>query len=263
MNLAQIASAVLRRWYVAVLVLALTAYGAAAAWQSARPIYTSSTTMTVVPSSSFMQARADTGTGESSLGNPFGFTAAPTLTALLSDAINYGAVDLPPEAAGASLSVAADNQSRGSAFFTVNAVGRSPEAVIAALTALDTQAPAALVAIQQGAGAPSDQVFTALRTRGIPYPAEDFPDRQRAALGIVLVGLLATALLCVAVDSLVARRRDRLATAGATEEGEDELEPSARVRTSRRWRSSKREELTDDSRSERADDFAEDAPSRR
>ncbi|MXG89958.1 Wzz/FepE/Etk N-terminal domain-containing protein [Nocardioides flavescens] len=223
MDVSSVLSAMLRRWYVALVVLVITGIAAVQLWGTAAPQYTASTTLTVVPSQSLVQVRADLGAGESSLGNPFGVQATTVLAALLSESINSGQVVLPASAAGTQVAVVRSDLGVES-FFNVVAVGRTPQGANDALQAVTDQSVSILAAIQTSAGAPTDQLYTSLRTRPDGGVGVSYPDRSRMVLGVVLAGLLAAALLSVAVDA-AARGTGRLRRRSG----------DANTRSSRRW----------------------------
>lgn len=213
MNISTVFGALARRWYVTLLLLAGTGYLAAQLWEAAEPVYSSTTVVSVVQSPTYLQAQ-QSDDPLVTVGNPYG-QATTTLAGLLADSIAHGNVELTDAAEGAVLAVQVNNQ-RAESFFTVSATAREPEAALAALTALRDQAPVVLADIQQRAGAPADQLITALLSRPATEPQEQYPDRTRVVLGVVLVGLLATALVAVAIDGLV-RRGSRRRTASRTE----------------------------------------------
>ncbi|MCZ2817354.1 hypothetical protein O2W16_14645 [Modestobacter sp. VKM Ac-2984] len=202
------AAAVLRRWYVFLLVAGLAAVVAVGSYRDARPVYTSTTVMTVLPSQDLVRVRGEVNAGESSLGNPFGISANTVLAALLADQINTGGIVLPPEAGDATLAVSASGQDLRQ-FFTVQAVASTSAGAIAALTAAAEQSPQVLAAIQVAAGSPTDQLYTAQQTRLPTAPLAEYPDRSRLVLGTMLAGLLLATLLSVVVDSVVLARRRR------------------------------------------------------
>jgi hypothetical protein len=209
LDISSVTAAVARRWYVFLLVLALAGYVAVGAWQDAKPTYTSTTVLTILPSSDLVRVRAESNAGESSLGNPFGIGANAILASLLADQVNTGGIILPPEAGDAAVAVQAEGQDLRS-FFTVQAVASTSDGAIAALIAVADQSPQVLAEMQLAAGAPGDQLYTALQTRGVTAPFADYPDRARLALGTALAGLLLATLLAVVVDSvLLARGRRR------------------------------------------------------
>jgi hypothetical protein len=208
LDISSVAAAVLRRWYVFLLVVGLAAWLAVGSYKDARPVYTSTTVMTVLPSPDLVRVRAESNAGESSLGNPFGVGANTVLAALLADQVNTGGIVLPPEAADASLAVTAASQDLRQ-FFTVQSVAGSSEGAISALTAMVVQSPEVLAQIQIAAGSPSDQLYTAQQTRLPTAPSAAYPDRSRLALGTALAGVLLATLLAVVIDSVVLARRRR------------------------------------------------------
>jgi hypothetical protein len=230
LDISSVAAAVLRRWYVFLLVVGLAAFLAVGSYRDARPLYTSTTVLTVLPSPDLVRVRGQLNAGESSLGNPFGVGANQVLAALLADQVNTGGIVLPPEAGDAYLAVRASSQDLRQ-FFTVEAVSSSSDGAIAALTAAATQSPQVLAEIQIAAGSPSDQLYTAQQTRLATAPSVSYPDRSRLALGTALAGVLLATLLAVVIDALVlARRRRRAGTVvgsrvDVSEGADDAVEP--------------------------------------
>ncbi|MCZ2842387.1 hypothetical protein O2W19_11220 [Modestobacter sp. VKM Ac-2980] len=208
MDISAVLRAVVRRWYVSLVVLALTAVAATGLWKAAEPSYTASTTLVVLPSPTLLAERAAADSGESSLGNPFGTQATTVLASLLADQINTGGIALAGDAAEATLAVQA-NDVRPEPYFTVVATGDSPEGTTAALVAAIEQGPVILAEMQRSAGAPANQIYTAVQTRQQTPVVIDYPDRLRMVLGVVLAGILSAALLSVLVDSLIEARRAR------------------------------------------------------
>ncbi len=206
MNISSVLGALARRWYVAVVVLGVTGFLAAQLWQQAEPVYSSTTVVSVVRSPAYLQAQQSEDPLVT-MGNPYG-DATTTLAGLLADSIAHGNIDLSDDAPGASFTVQTNNQ-RAESFFTVGASAPDREGALAALLVLQDEAPALLADIPERAGAPADQLMTAILTRPATAPQQEFPDRSRLVLGTVLAGMLATALLCVAVDGAVAASRRR------------------------------------------------------
>ncbi|MDT0166890.1 hypothetical protein Q9R32_15150 [Actinotalea sp. AC32] len=216
MNISSVVGALVRRWYVTLVLLAATGYLAAQLWESAEPVYSSTTVVSVVQSPAYMETQQSEDPLVLSR-NPYG-QSTTTLSALLADSIAHGNVELTGDAEGAVLTVQVNNQ-RAESFFTVSATARDAESALAALRVLQEQAPVVLADIQQRAGAPADQLITSILSRPATTPVEEYPDRMRVVLGVVLVGLLVTALLATAVDGAVrGGRRRRAATRAARAE---------------------------------------------
>ncbi|QTE29657.1 hypothetical protein [Pengzhenrongella sicca] len=205
-------AAVARRWYVAVLILGVTAYGTVQLWSEAVPEFTSSSVLSVVATPSYLAVQQSEDPAVI-VTNPYG-AGTTTLASLLADSVANGNVVLAPD--GDAVVTVETSVLRAESFFTVEATAPTADAALAAMLAVEAQAPTILAEIQQRAGAPADQLSTAILSRAPGAPAEAYPDRSRVAIGAALAGLLVTALLCVLIDGAVRRvRRGRRSGAPA------------------------------------------------
>jgi hypothetical protein len=204
MNFSSVLSAVLHRWYVALLILTVTAYGASRLWTSVAPEYSTSSVVSVVATQSYLEAQQSQ-SPTVVIGNPYKDSAS-TLASLLADSLVNGNVALPIGAERARVDIAS-NPARSDSFFTVQATGPSAEAALSAILAVEEQAPALLADIQQRAGAPADQLFTTILARPATDPVAAHPGRARLVVGIALVGVLVAALACVFIDGLMHQRQ--------------------------------------------------------
>ena len=208
MNIVSVLAAVARRWYVAVVILGLTAYGTIQLWDRSVPEYTSSSVVSVVATGTYLQAQQSQDPTVISA-NPYGNGAA-TVASLLADRIANGNVTLPADARGAALTVV-PSLLRAESFFTVTSTAPTPEAALGAIQAVEQQAPALLADFQQRAGTPADQLYSAILSRPPSTPDGSYPSRSRVVVGAALAGTLVTVLLCVLLDSIAARVRSRRA----------------------------------------------------
>ena len=208
MNISSVFIAVFRRWYISGIVLLAFAYLSTQLWEQAEPEYSSSTVLSVVPTQEYLLVQQSrTRDNLVTVTNPYGSGAA-TLASLLADGISHDAIVKTPGAAEAEYQVTT-NPTRAESFFTVTVSAPTSAGVTEALTALEAQAPAVLADLQLRAGAPANQLFTAIPARVPAPPVVGYPDRVRIVLGTVLAGLLATALISVAADSAMLAARSR------------------------------------------------------
>ncbi|CCH85914.1 exported protein of unknown function [Modestobacter italicus] len=212
MTFTDVLRACARRWYVLVLVLALTAFGAVQAHRAARPSYTVTATLVVLPSPSLVQARLPTSGSGGLTTNPFNAqTGGSTLAAVLADALNTAVVRDQVLAGGRGTASAGwDNQA--AQLVELSTVSSSAEDATELMTRLVAGAETEVARVQLDAGAPADQLFTTAVGSPADYPLRSYPDRLRSVVGLALVGLLAAMLAAVLLDRLVlagARARSR------------------------------------------------------
>jgi hypothetical protein len=199
-----IMTALVRRWYITVIVLAATGLVATNLWNAAEEEFVSSTTVSVVASPEYL---AKVGLEEAPNLNPYAGNAA-TLAALLADSLANGALALP-NADTAVVEITEGNPARLETFFTVTITSSTSVSTRRAVDAVATQAPAVLADIQLRAGAPADQAFTAILARPGSGPESHHPDRARLIAGTSLAGLVLAALAASAFDGAATRRTRR------------------------------------------------------
>ena len=232
MTFTDVLRACARRWYVMLLVLAVTAVGVVQAHRSAQPTYTVTATLVVVPSPALVQARLPTsGTGGLTT-NPFNAqTGGSTLAAVLADALNTAVVK-DRVLAGASGSATARWDNQAAQLVELSTVSRTAEGATGLMAALVDGASAEVERVQLDAGAPADQLFTTAVGSPADYPLRAYPDRLRQVVGLALLGVFAAVLAAVLLDRLVlagararSRRRKRQAARDRAAAAATEWEP--------------------------------------
>jgi hypothetical protein len=214
-----------RRWYVLVLVLTLAGFAAVQAHRDARPQFTVTASVVVLPAPSLVQARLPTSGSGGLTTNPFNAqTGGQTLAAVLADAMNTATVQDEVLAGGTGAAAAVwDEQS--AQLVTLTTVAGTAEDAADLMTRLVAGTATVVQRVQLDAGAPADQLFTTVVGSPADYPLRDYPDRLRTVVGLALVGVLAAVLAAVLLDRLVLagarvrtrRRRRRAAAAAAVE----------------------------------------------
>lgn len=221
MDLFGIVGTTLRRWYVFLPIMLVATFFAVQSYQAVEPRYSGSVSVVVLPSlppgMTEEEAAAAAAADESDAPNPYGGSGGTRFAAaVLSRNINGAAfanrLDLPDDA-NISFSASASQQQPMIRF---DAEASNPEAVVAALDAISTEANVVLNEFQAEAGAPQ-----ATRYRVAPaVPVGDIedvtPSRMRNAGAILVMGLVAGAIAATVVDSVIARRRREAAAQTAT-----------------------------------------------
>ncbi|WP_369140389.1 hypothetical protein [Modestobacter versicolor] len=212
MTFTDVLRACARRWYVLLIVFALTAVGAVQAHRAAEPSYTVTATLVVVPSPSLVQARLPTSGSGGLTTNPFNAqTGGSTLAAVLADALNTAVVQDQVLAGGSGAASAGwDNQA--AQLVELSTVSSTAEGASDLMTRLVAGAEVEVGRVQLDAGAPEDQLFTTAVGSPADYPLRSYPDRLRSVVGLALVGVLVALLAAVLLDRLVlagARARAR------------------------------------------------------
>lgn len=232
MDLFGIVGTTLRRWYVFLPIMLVATLFAVQSYQAVEPRYSGSVSVVVLPSlppgMTEEEAEAAAAAAESDAPNPYGGSGGTRFAAaVLSRNINGAAfanrLDLPDDA-NISFSASASQQQPMIRF---DAEASNPEAVVAALDAISTEANVVLNEFQAEAGAPQ-----ATRYRVAPaVPVGDIedvtPSRMRNAGAILVMGLVAGAVAATVVDSAIARRRREAAARTAEGQGVEKAAESS------------------------------------
>lgn len=208
MDLFTIVGASLRRWYVALPVLVLALVGAGFAYRSVAPVYTSSVSVAVLPSTPTPTAPGEeqTPAGE----NPYsGSGGARFAAAVLARNINTGTYRDSVGLGGRDDVTFSAEASSQQPMIRIDATGPSPESVLDTLNRVAGQADVVLNQFQLSAGASEATLYRL----AIAVPADTVsditPSRWRNAGALVAAGLVVAAALATALDVALRRRPER------------------------------------------------------
>lgn len=208
MDLTEVVAGCLRRWWVLLLVVPLFVLLALQLGGDARPTWSATASLVVVPSPSLAVAR-DPAAGDLSPGdtNPFG--SAATLALLVSRTASTGAA-LPGLPAGATATASWDGLRPS--FVLLEATAATPADADRALQLVRAAAGAALTDLQAQPGVTADALFDLVPGAGPDAPGRTSPDRARLTVLVVAAGGLAAATTAVALDTALRRRRTTTTT---------------------------------------------------
>lgn len=203
-------TACVRRWWVFVPVIALTAWLCAQQYQDAQPQFTSNAVVVVAPSDSLVYVRgsqSDTGLVVTS---PFnGANGDRVLAGLLARALNTAGVREKVLPSGGALLQATRILEEDNNVVILSVVANSQKTADASVKAAVTEANGVLASIQRSAGVKDGQYFDAVDGGPIDPPLVSYPDRVRGVVGFGLAGLLLAVVLAVVADGLLMVRRRR------------------------------------------------------
>jgi hypothetical protein len=201
-DLTEVVAGCLRRWWV-LLVVPLFALLALQLGADARPTWSATASLVVVPSPSLALARdpaaGDAATGDS---NPFG--SAATLALLVSRTASTGSAleGLPP---GATATASWDGLRPS--FVLLESTAADAADADRALQLVRAAADAALADLQAQPGVGADALFTLVPGAGPDEPGRTSPDRTRLTVLVTAAGGLAAVTVAVALDTALRRRR--------------------------------------------------------
>lgn len=204
MDLFTIVGACVRRWYVTLPLVLVTAVLAAGAYQAVPPVYTSSVSIVVLP--------ANTPEVEESAApipdNPYSGSGGPRFAAsVLARNIN---TDGYRERIGLDVSddVAFEaSASNDQPMIRIDATAPTPELVLETLTAVTGQAGVVLAEFQTTAGAPEVKQYRIAAAVPADRVEDVTPSRLRSAGAIAVLGMGLAAALATALDALLRRRK--------------------------------------------------------
>ena len=212
MDLLGVMRACLRRWYVFLPIVLLTAWLARDQYQQAQPQYTATASVVIAPSTELVYNRGrqtDTGLVVTT---PFNGSEGPrVLAGLLARALNTATVRQQLLPAGGAALTATRNVQEDSTVVNLQVVAADARTDAAALEAVRAGADDVLARIQYDAGAPEGQLYSAVSGGPVDPPLVAYPDRVRGVVAIALAGVLFAVVLSVVAQSLLSgrRRRDR------------------------------------------------------
>lgn len=210
MDLLGVLRACVRRWYVFLPIVVLTAWLGRDQYRQAQPEYTSAATVVIAPSTELLYNRGrQTETGIV-ITSPFNGGEGPrVLAGLLARALNTSTVRDQLLPAGGAAVTAARNVEEDPTLVTIQVVAATAEAETTALEAVRQGADGVLAQIQYDAGTPEGQLYVAVSGGPVDPPLVAYPDRVRGVVAIGLAGLLLAVVLSVVAQSLMADRRRR------------------------------------------------------
>lgn len=212
MDLLGVLRACVRRWYVFLPIIVLTAWLGRDQYRQAQPEYTSTATVVIAPSTELVYNRGrqtDTGLVVTS---PFNGSEGPrVLAGLLARALSTATVREQLLPAGGAAVTATRNVQEDSTVVTLQVVAGSAEADAVALEAVRQGADGVLAQIQYDAGAPEGQLYNAVSGGPVDPPLVAYPDRVRGVVAIGLAGVLVAVVLSVVAQSLMTGRRKKSA----------------------------------------------------
>ena len=212
MDLIGVLRACLRRWYVFLPIIVLTAWLGRDQYQQAEPQYTATATVVIAPSAELVYNRGrqtDTGLVVTS---PFNGGDGPrVLAGLLARALNTSTVRQRLLPAGGAVLTATRNVEEDSTVVNLQVVAADAATDAKALEAVRAGANDVLAKIQYDAGTPEGQLYNAVDGGPVDPPLVAYPDRVRGVVAIGLAGVLLAVVLSVLAQSLMAgrRRKDR------------------------------------------------------
>jgi hypothetical protein len=200
--------ACVRRWYVFLPLVGLTAWLCWQQYRDSAPQYTATASFIVAPSTDLIVSRGQQAEGLVLITTPFvAGNAAGSLAGLLTNALNTVTVRERLLPSGGVALAAVRDPEVDDTLVTVSIVATDPGAADEALPAVQGGVNGVLSDIQTAAGAPSTQLFAAFPGGPVDPPVEDYPDRLRSVVAIALAGTLVAVVLSVLAQSLMQGRR--------------------------------------------------------
>lgn len=228
MDIFSATAAVLRRWYVALPILLLTAYLAVQQYQSAQPTYTASASTILLPPPP--QPSTPSITDPEDLQTPLdpalgSLRSASRLVAeLVATNLENPLVRERLEAQGATAVYEVDSDG-DSPLLDYSVIGQDPDVTARTLDALLAESQTVLAEVQQTLGAQTEAVYRLQLAAPVLAPLEVAPERNRSLIATLVGGGALAYFLALLVDAgLAARRRHRM-------EGSPPAEPTPRPRS--------------------------------
>ena len=199
MYLRDLKASLLRRWYLVLGGLLLTAGICTAAYQLVPATYQAQASVVMLPPNSSV----------SKGGNPYLYLgglgqALDVLTrALQADSAQRPITDAHPDSTYTALP---DTTTTGP-ILLVTVDGPTPGETLATLHAVLASVPPALVSLQDGLGVAANSRITSMNLAADEQPTKIQKDQTRALLAAAAVGLVATVLLTGVIDGLLTSRK--------------------------------------------------------
>jgi hypothetical protein len=206
MDLFMIIGICLRRWYITVPVLALTAWMSFHAYQSVPSVYSSAVSIVVLPNSTPQPADATAATPVPE--NPYSGSGGPRFAAaVLARNINsrdYRELVGLGDASSVTFTATA---SADQPIIRIDATGPTPEIVTSTLEAVTNEASVVLANFQTVAGAPEIKLYRIAPAVPADQVADVTPSRWRSAGAILVLGAAIAVMLATSLDSALRRFR--------------------------------------------------------
>jgi hypothetical protein len=209
MDLFGILGACLRRWYVTVPLLLVTAGFAAQSYRTVEPVYSGTVSLVVLPSlkkADGAQAESEEASGR----NPYsGQGGARFAVAVLARNVNSPAFRSKLGLAPTSTELVQATTGSQQPIIQIDAQAATPDAVYALLDRASEQAGVVLNEFQAEAGAPADTRYR--MAPGVPAGGvvDVTPSRLRVSGAIAVVGFGLAAALATVLDVVLLQRRRR------------------------------------------------------
>ena len=213
MEFTAVVAALLRRWYVVLVGLVMTAGLVYVANDAVPPTYSATGSVLLLPPGASLEDGSNPLLALGGLEQP----AALVVAYLAGDeARQLFAEDFP----NTTYDVVLDPLSRGP-LVLIKVEDPSEDDVMSALNAVLVTLPDALTMLQDQVDAPADSRVTSMPLSVDTRPTTERSDSLRALIAAAGVGMVLTLVGAVAFDSLAARRRERLRAAAETAEVRD------------------------------------------
>lgn len=213
MDLFDVARSCLRRWYIALPLLLITAWYAHNAYSSAKPVYYANTVLGLAPPSVRQESTSVQGEiRRNGLLDIGGASLVANLTAL---GLRDPAVVSQVAAAGGlpdyvSKIFPTDAPNPQLPLIMIEATSPDPSAVSKTLELVSAQAEGTLRAIQEQAHVPEDQMVAPFVVSPPSIPWGGMPTRTRSTITIFAAGAGLSILCTVLADLLLPRRKSRV-----------------------------------------------------
>lgn len=208
MDLLGVLRACVRRWWVFLPVVGLTAWLCWQQFQQARPEYTSTAAVVVAPSPDLVISRGRQANDGPPVITPFNGGEGPrVLAGLLVSALNTSTVRQQLLPAGGAALLASRDVQQDATVVNLQVVAEDAGSDAAALAAVRAGVNDVVHQVQLQAGAPQDQLYDAVPGGPVDPPLVAYPDRVRGVVAIALAGMLAAVVLSVLAQSLLRGRR--------------------------------------------------------
>ncbi|MFF0816098.1 hypothetical protein ACFYVR_13240 [Rhodococcus sp. NPDC003318] len=209
MDLFDVARACIRRWYIFLPLMLVTAWFGYTAYTNVKPVYYASTTIGLAPPS----VRTQPPNGEDARRNALVDTGgAPLLANLLAMGLMEPTVSAQVTAAGGDAGYTAKVFSLPPPLgqlplVTIESQLADPAQVTKTLEVVAAQGQSTLQALQQSAGVPADEMVSTFVVQPPGPPVQAMPSRTRSALSILIAGAGLSTLVTVLLDVALSRRR--------------------------------------------------------
>ncbi len=208
MDLLGVLRACVRRWWVFLPVVGLTAWLCWQQYQDAEPEYTATASVVVAPSPDLVISRGRQAENGPPVTTPFNGGEGPrVLSGLLVRALNTAVVREQLLPAGGAALVASRDVQEDATVVDLQVVAQDAASDVEALAAVRAGVNDVVHQVQLEAGAQQGQLYDAVSGGPVDPPLVTYPDRVRGVVAIGLAGMLAAVVLSVLAQSLLGGRR--------------------------------------------------------